>query len=76
VDWLPMDTAPQDGSWIEGRNETGRSAKIQSRELVPGLRIWCEGDTELQGHWIKNTCFYPVEWRPVLNLTATVEMEA
>lgn len=62
-DWLSMDLAPLDGSWIEGRNEEGEAAKIQSRELIPGFAVWCRGEPEKQGHWIKNDAFYPVEWR-------------
>jgi hypothetical protein len=63
-DWAPIETAPENGTWILGRNKEGRQAKIQSRRIHPkkDLRAWFEGEPEQHGEWQRNICFYPVEW--------------
>lgn len=68
-EWMPIETAPTDGTWIIGRNADGVEARIQSRQIhpkVPELRHWAVGDEAKEGSWLVSKCFYPVEWRPEL----------
>ena len=60
-----MGAAPQDGTWVEGRNAAGAVARIQSRQTHPmlPLRHWAAGEEVREGNWTRSTCFYPVEWR-------------
>ena len=63
--WRSMESAPLDGTWIEGQDEAGRTAVIQSRRLHPkiDLQKWFVGEPERQGNWEVNRCFYPIRWR-------------
>lgn len=63
-----MESAPQDGTWVVGRDKSGREAQICSRVThprIPDIRHWAEGDAERKGDWTVSKCFYPVEWRKI-----------
>jgi hypothetical protein len=61
-----MTDAPDDGTWIVGRNEAGETATIQKRLIGRRMvKVWCVGDPEAETQPENPTLFEPVEWRPL-----------